>query len=138
MSGNEEESAEGVMTRALAASLRSDERSWITQRNWDAAGGIAVRLHIRAILATLKANGYAVVELPEPDEFIPAVAGAPKILARWDSVETGEVTVWEGGVVDVFGQTMLSPEDALTFSGVIVRASQIAAAAAAERDSEEL
>ncbi|WP_195167784.1 hypothetical protein [Mycobacteroides abscessus] len=88
------------------------------------------------ILGELMDNGYAVVELPEPDEFIPAVAGAPKIMARWDSVETGEVTVWEGGVVDVFGQTMLSPEDALTFSGVIVRASQIAAAAAAERNSE--
>lgn len=87
------------------------------------------------ILGELMDNGYAVVELPEPDEFIPAVAGAPKIVARWDSVETGEVTVWEGGVVDVFGQTMLSPEDALTLSGVIVRASQIAAAAA-ERNSE--
>ncbi|MDM2383847.1 hypothetical protein [Mycobacteroides abscessus] len=132
---SEKMSAREVIIEALAPDVSKhtpEQRRMIKDllAKWDAK-------HADAILAALKANGYAVVKLPEPDEFIPAVAGAPNIMARWDSVETGEVTVWEGGVVDVFGQTMLSPEDALTFSGVIVRASQIAADAAAELDSEE-
>ncbi|SIJ02885.1 Uncharacterised protein [Mycobacteroides abscessus subsp. abscessus] len=34
-----------VIRDALAASLKSDEPSWPTQRNWDACDGAAVSLH---------------------------------------------------------------------------------------------
>lgn len=127
MSGNEEECAEDVMAEALAASLRSDERSWITQRNWDAAGGIAVRMHIRAILAELKANGYAVVELPTH------VADdnnnrAWEWVSRWYRLpDSGERVI-----------TTHSAPRTMTVDMAHSFASQLlAAAAAAERDSEE-
>ncbi|WP_157931640.1 hypothetical protein [Mycobacteroides abscessus] len=120
--------AEDVMAGALAASLRSDERSWITQRNWDAAGGIAVRLHIRAMLAALKANGYAVVELPKPQ----------KSNGRWSIWWTNYVgEVWSNtvGTVKIFAKEPTVEATVLEAKDFAARI--LAAAAAAERDSED-
>lgn len=133
MSGNEEEGAEDVMAEALAASLRSDERSWITQRNWDAAGGIAVRLHILAILDALKANGYAVVELPEPigpDDDGQLYFGDYDI--RVDN--TGGSRVGDVWTDYGLGSEVLSQIGA--FRARYMGTALLAAAAAAERDSE--
>ncbi|WP_145916419.1 hypothetical protein [Mycobacteroides abscessus] len=138
MSGNEEESAEDVMTRALAASLRSDERSWITQRNWDAAGGIAVRLHIRAILAALKANGYAVVGLPavEVDEYGDSLVPVA-LSSDSPSAKQAKIRIEDRG----FGPELFTtcvPNPLKVADGVAYAASILSAvAAAAERDSEE-
>lgn len=138
MSGNEEECAEDVMAEALAASLRSDERSWITQRNWDAAGGIAVRMHIRAILAELKANGYAVVELPEPesDDYGDSMV---KVALTSDSpsAKQAKIRIEDRG----FGPELFTtcvPNPLKVADGVAYAASILSAvAAAARRDSEE-
>lgn len=135
MSDNEEEGAEDVMSEALAASLWSDERSWITQRNWDASGGIAVRLHIRAILAALKANGYAVVELPKPKYREPHGYGYSNENAHLS--DWGVFACIEDGCV--YDQNDgLSPEDAWTIGSWWLAASRCITEreVAAERDSE--
>ncbi|SLH42423.1 Uncharacterised protein [Mycobacteroides abscessus subsp. abscessus] len=113
-------------------SERTSARDVMANRLVSTRGVDAVRT-ADDLLDALKANGYAVVALPRSLPITPEVQSGCEHTCLWFGQDSriGAVTGWSDGVVNIDG-TDLTVQEANS-----IGADLLAAAAAAERDSEE-